>query len=122
MQMNKRLWLLMVILALVSSLLICSLMGRPLVSTVVLQGDSMEPTFNQGDVLLCVRIPLQLGQVVVATEDDQCHNNLIVKRIRIIKTDGYGVKVLRMTADNEPSGIYWAEVAEVKGVVLARIW
>ncbi len=122
MNLNRRLLMLCTCLVVVAGLLAAKIAGRPLLFTTVIEGPSMEPTFEHGDVLLCARLPLRIGQIVVATEDDQCHNNLIVKRIRIRKVDGYGVDVLRMTADNEPSAIYWAKVAEVKGVVLARIW
>ena len=105
--------------------------GFGIFGRVIVEGASMQPTYNPQDWLLVSywflgrkRLPLQLGDVVVI-EREQQPGILYIKRITQIDLDGSGQESYFVESDNK-SGTdsrTWGYLsrAEVIGKVITRI-
>ena len=71
---------------------VCLLCKHPLVRLVVVEGVSMQPTFEPGDRLVFVRRYFELGSVVIA---DVGSDGIVVKRVWDLKGD-----TVRLVGDN----------------------
>jgi len=84
----------------------------------IVEGDSMLPTYRNGDWLLFVRKKVHVGDVVLA---DFAPDGYIVKRVVMIRH--LKNPIVSLTGDNtEVTGTYLLFLKDVLGVVLCRIW
>ena len=88
--------------------------NHPLLFLSEVQGESMAPTLQPGDRVLCVRAPWQSGDIVLA---DVGEDNLVVKRV----AEHRGGRV-HLTGDNEQiSCDYWVSHQQIKSLMLCRL-
>jgi len=106
---------LLVLVGLVAALhVVCLLCKHPLVRLVEVDGISMQPTFEPGDRLLCVRRHFQPGSIVIA---DAGEDGSVVKRVVRLTNER-----VHLIGDNrEQSAEYDLPRTAVVGVYLLQL-
>ena len=88
--------------------------NHPLLFLSEVQGESMQPTLHPGERILCVRVPWQQGDIVLA---DVGEEHLVVKRVAEC-----GGRRVHLTGDNEQTSCtYWVSPQQIKSVMLCRL-
>ncbi len=78
------------------------------------QGESMEPSLEPGERIVCVILGWQPGDIVLADVGEQ---NLIVKRVAECES-----RRVHLTGDNEQiSCDYWVSPQQIQAVMLCRL-
>ena len=89
--------------------------NRPLVFIAEVDGESMTPTLQDGERLVCVRAPWGEGDIVVADVGESC---LVVKRV-----DSRHGQEVRLIGDNRAhSESYCVQPEAIKSVMVCRLW
>ena len=88
--------------------------NRPLLSLSEVEGQSLQPTLNPGERILCVRAPWHQGNIVLA---DVGEEGVIVKRVA-----GRWHGWVRLIGDNQQTSCnYWVHPKQIKSVMLCRL-
>jgi signal peptidase I len=86
---------------------------RPWVRLAVVIGESMEPTFVQGDGIVFARLPWKTGDVVLANVGELLP---VVKRVEAVEGDS-----VHIVGDNKPrSATYWLRRSKIMGRMAFR--
>jgi len=86
----------------------------PLLFLSEVQGESMQPTLEPGERIVCVRAHWQSGDVVLA---DVGEDSLVVKRVAECES-----RRVHLTGDNEQMSCnYWVSPQQIKSVMLCRL-
>ncbi len=96
-------------------------MCRPLVCLVRIDGNSMVPTFNDGDYVLALRLPWRKGSIVII-EPQGMDEFRDVKRVVEVHHTNIG-KIATLIGDNTAHSAQWTvQAKEVLGLVVCRLW
>lgn len=97
------------------SLAFCLYLFRP----VVVQGESMEPTLENGDTLICntLKTP-QIGDIVVIYPGEEVGNHYIIKRVISVQDEKIFVQGDNSENSYDSREFGWINFEKVLGVVI----